>query len=132
MISVALLSILIALFLRLWCNYGHLFNYFIFWFISNIFYGAKMTDTASKRQIGGNHYKTLKISPTEYIYANFLSWNLGNVIKYITRRKTGEIEDRVKDLLKAKHYIDLELQMVYGKDPNGNDIGPYTIETKLR
>jgi len=86
---------------------------------------------ASKKQIGGVHYKTLKISPTEYVYANKLSWNLGNVVKYITRRKTDQVEDRVNDLLKAKHYIDLELQMVYGRDADGNDIGPYTIETKV-
>jgi hypothetical protein len=86
---------------------------------------------ASKKQIGGSHYKTLKISPTEYVYANNLSWNLGNVIKYITRRKTDQVEDRVNDLLKAKHYIDLELQMVFGRDGEGNDIGPYTIETKV-
>ena len=86
---------------------------------------------ASKKQIGGSHYKALKISPTEYVYANNLSWNLGNVVKYITRRKTDQVEDRVNDLLKAKHCIDLELQMVYGKDADGNDIGPYTIETKV-
>jgi hypothetical protein len=41
------------------------------------------------------------------------------------------VEDRVNDLLKAKHYIDLELQMVFGRDGEGNDIGPYTIETKV-
>ena len=29
---------------------------------------------ASKKQIGGSHYKTLKISPTEYVYANNLSF----------------------------------------------------------
>jgi hypothetical protein len=86
---------------------------------------------ASNKQVGGNHYKTLKISPTEYVYANNLSWNLGNVVKYITRRKTDQVEDRVNDLLKAKHYIDLELQMVFGRDGEGNDIGPYTIETKV-
>jgi hypothetical protein len=56
-----------------------------------------------------------------------LSWNLGNVVKYVTRNK----DDRVKDLLKAKHYIDLELEMVHGVDSEGNSIGPYTIETKV-
>ena len=90
-----------------------------------------ISNLASKKQIGGSHYKALKISPTEYVYANNLSWNLGNVVKYITRRKTDQVEDRVNDLLKAKHCIDLELQMVYGKDADGNDIGPYTIETKV-
>ena len=82
---------------------------------------------ATSRQVGGDHYKNLKITPTDYVYANNLSWNLGNVVKYVTRNK----DDRVKDLLKAKHFIDLELQMVHGVDSEGNSIGPYTIETKV-
>ena len=82
---------------------------------------------ATSRQVGGDHYKNLKITPTDYVYANNLSWNLGNVVKYVTRNK----DDRVKDLLKAKHYIDLELEMVHGVDSEGNNIGPYTIETKV-
>ena len=70
---------------------------------------------ATSRQVGGDHYKSLEITPTQYIYANKLSWNLGNCVKYITRNK----EDKVEDLLKAKHYIDLELEMVYGCNPEG-------------
>jgi hypothetical protein len=35
---------------------------------------------------------------------------------------TREKEDRVKDLRKAIHYIELELEMVYGVDPEGNPI----------
>ncbi len=70
---------------------------------------------ATSRQVGGDHYKSLEITPTQYIYANKLSWNLGNCIKYVTRNK----EDKVEDLLKAKHYIDLELEMVYGCNPEG-------------
>jgi hypothetical protein len=56
-----------------------------------------------------------------------LSWNLGNVVKYVTRNK----DNVVNDLLKAKHYIDLELEMVHGVDGEGNNIGPYRIETKV-
>jgi hypothetical protein len=37
----------------------------------------------------------------------------------------------VTDLLKAKHFIDLELQMVYGTDAKGNKIGDYSIEVSL-
>ena len=59
------------------------------------------------------HHMNYGIS--QYIYANDLSWNLGNCVKYITRNK----EDKVEDLLKAKHYIDLELEMVYGCNPEG-------------
>jgi len=70
---------------------------------------------ATSRQVGGDHYKSLEITPNKYIYANKLSWNLGNCIKYVTRNK----EDKVEDLLKAKHYIDLELEMIYGCNPEG-------------
>ena len=62
------------------------------------------------------HYKDKGIQPLEYAYSNGLTPNLTNVVKYVTRNKT----DRVKDLLKARHYIELELEMVYGVDPEGN------------
>lgn len=55
-------------------------------------------------QVGGDHYKKLKIQPTEYIFANNIPYIEGNVIKYMTRwRDKGGIDD----LQKAKHYIDL-------------------------
>ena len=62
------------------------------------------------------HYKGAGIKPIEYSYAKNLSPNLTNVVKYVTRNK----EDRVKDLLKARHYIELELEIVYNVDPEGN------------
>jgi hypothetical protein len=37
----------------------------------------------------------------------------------VTRKKF----DPVEDLLKAKHYIDLELEKVYSCDPNGKPLG---------
>ena len=85
---------------------------------------------ARNKQIGGKHYKDCKIQPIDYIYANNLSYNLGSCLKYITRSK-GDKKDRVVDLLKAKHFIDLELQMVYGTDAKGNNIGDYSVEVSL-
>ena len=82
---------------------------------------------AINNQVGGHHYKGNGIQPIEYIYANGLSWSMGNVLKLITRDKV----DKVEDLLKAKHYIDLELQLVHGVDGEGNKIGPYTKEVKV-
>ena len=70
---------------------------------------------ATQKQIGGDHYK-VGIQPLEYAYANNLTPNLTNVVKYVTRKK----EDRVKDLLKAIHYIELELEIVYNVDSEGN------------
>ncbi len=57
-----------------------------------------------KKQEGGNHYKSLKIQPIEYIQANKLGYEQGNVVKYVTRyNEKGGVED----LLKAIHYIEL-------------------------
>ena len=65
------------------------------------------------KQVGGNHYKDCKIQPIEYIYANNLTYAEGNVIKYVTRsrRKGGR-----KDLEKAKHYIEMILEMEYNDE----------------
>ena len=62
------------------------------------------------KQVGGNHYKDCKIQPIEYITANNLTYAEGNIIKYVTRsrRKGGK-----NDLLKAKHYIEMIIEMEY-------------------
>ncbi len=62
---------------------------------------------AIDKQEGGSHYKRLKIQPIEYIQANGLSYEQGNVVKYITRYKE---KGGVEDLLKAIHYIDLIIE----------------------
>ena len=69
----------------------------------------------------------LRARAFEYILANNIGWCLGNVIKLITRDK----ENNVQDLLKAKHYIELELEMVHGCDKNGNKLGKYTKEISI-
>jgi hypothetical protein len=67
-------------------------------------------------QEGGDHYKTMVIQPVEFITANNLGFCEGNVVKYICRhsRKSGR-----EDLMKAKHYIELLLQLKY-PDDHGN------------
>ena len=59
-------------------------------------------------QVGGGHYKSMAIQPIEYITKNNLPYCEANVIKYISRwrDKGGK-----KDLEKAKHYIDLLIQL---------------------
>lgn len=59
-------------------------------------------------QVGGGHYKSMAIQPVEYITKNNLPYCEANVIKYISRwrEKGGK-----KDLEKAKHYIDLLIQL---------------------
>ena len=63
--------------------------------------------SAKDNQVGGDHYKNLKIQPIEYIMANSLNYCEGNVIKYVTRYKQ---KGGIIDLEKAKHYIDLLIE----------------------
>jgi len=59
-------------------------------------------------QVGGDHYKNLAIQPAEYIYANNMGFFEGNVLKYISRWKQ---KNGIADLQKAKHYIDLLIEL---------------------
>lgn len=61
-------------------------------------------------QEGGNHYKVLKIQPVEYVHANQIPFIEGNIIKYVTRHKT---KNGKQDLLKARHFIDLLIELEY-------------------
>jgi hypothetical protein len=59
-------------------------------------------------QVAGSHYKKHGIQPVEYIHTNKIGYFEGNVIKYVTRwRDKGGIAD----LEKAKHYIDLLIEL---------------------
>ena len=63
-----------------------------------------------KKQIGGAHYKNMKIQPAQFINENNLPFAEGNAIKYICRhRHKGEVQD----LEKAKHYIDMIIERDY-------------------
>jgi len=69
-------------------------------------------DSPLNVQIAGDHYKKLAIQPVEFIHANSLGFLEGCVIKRICRfRDKNELED----LLKAKHEIDLLIELEYGK-----------------
>lgn len=65
---------------------------------------------ASKTQVGGTHYKTFPIQPVEYCQINKLNYCESNVIKYISRHKA---KNGIEDLEKAKHYIDLLIELEY-------------------
>lgn len=62
------------------------------------------------KQVGGKHYKDFVIQPVEFIHKNKIGFCEGNAIKYICRHfaKNGR-----EDLEKAKHYIDMLIQMEY-------------------
>ena len=64
-------------------------------------------------QVGGSHYKDMKIQPSEFINKNKLQFAEGNAIKYICRHASKGQE---QDLEKAKHYIDMIIDRDYGDD----------------
>ena len=58
-------------------------------------------------QVGGNHYKSFKIQPVEFIHINGLGYIAGNIIKYVCRYK---VKNGIEDLRKARHYIDMMIE----------------------
>ena len=71
--------------------------------------------TASSRQIGGAHYATLAIQPSEYIHRNGLGWCEGNAVKYVTRHRE---KNGRQDIEKAIHYLQLLLEWEYPEPPS--------------
>ena len=66
-----------------------------------------------KKQIGGKHYKSLKIQPVEFIVANNIPYIEGCAIKYICRHRE---KNKREDVLKAIHYLQILLDLEYPKD----------------
>jgi len=66
-----------------------------------------VVEPVTEKQIGGDHYKNMAITPTEYIVANDIRWSEGNVIKYISRH---EAKNGRQDVEKALHYCELILK----------------------
>jgi hypothetical protein len=59
-------------------------------------------------QVGGDHYMKMAIQPVEFIHANGIPFIEGNVIKYVARWKQ---KNGLKDLEKARHYLDLLIEL---------------------
>ncbi len=75
---------------------------------------VKAAPSALDRQVGGGHYKDFEIQPAEFITRNNISFLEGCVIKRMCRHsaKAGR-----EDLEKAKHEIDLLIELKYGGKP---------------
>lgn len=58
-------------------------------------------------QVGGSHYKKMKIQPIEYIMANNIPFVEGSVIKYVSRWRD---KNGVEDLRKARHFLDILIE----------------------
>lgn len=86
--------------------------------------------SALDTQVGGSHYKSLKIQPMEYSMANRLDACQHTAIKYITRfREKGGLAD----LDKAIHCIEM-LKEFYQREQNdgANPVLPSGIAAGLQ
>ena len=61
-------------------------------------------------QVDGDHYRSMKIQPAEFINENNLPFAEGNAIKYICRHKN---KGKKKDIEKAIHYLEMIIERDY-------------------
>jgi hypothetical protein len=66
-----------------------------------------MQEKAKDLQVGGSHYKDMKIQPVEFILANRLEFIEGCVIKYVCRWRN---KNGVEDLKKARHFLSILIE----------------------
>ena len=60
-----------------------------------------------EKQIGGNHYKDMKIQPIKFIVANDIPYREANIIKYICRHRS---KNGKEDIKKVIHYAEMLLE----------------------
>ena len=63
-----------------------------------------------EKQVGGKHYRNMKIQPAHFINENNLPFAEGNAIKYICRHKN---KGKKKDIEKAIHYLEMIIERDY-------------------
>jgi hypothetical protein len=71
------------------------------------------TYNSLEEQVGGKHYRSMKIQPAEFINENKLLFAEGNAIKYICRHQSKGREQDIKvtfllHMRVAETWIDLE------------------------
>lgn len=79
-------------------------------------YGVTAICEAPKEEVGGDHYKRMKIDVFEFAEANNLSFMAATAIKYIARHRD---KNGKEDLLKAMHTINRMIEYYYPEE-NGN------------
>lgn len=72
-------------------------------------------DTADEIACPSHYCEGRKYEPKDVIRDWDLNFNLGNVVKYVSRhgRKSGE--SSIKDLQKARQYLDFEIEALKSK-----------------
>ena len=61
-------------------------------------------ESVYKKQIGGSHYKSMAMQPSEFINKNRLPFAEGSAIKYICRHAA---KGKEQDIDKAIHYLEM-------------------------
>ena len=74
-------------------------------------------NSANDKQVDGTHYQT-EIQPWDFIEANKLTFLEGNVIKYVCRHRA---KNGVRDLMKAKHYLEKLIEVEQSKPLGDSD-----------
>ena len=74
------------------------------------------------KQIGGAHYKKMKIQPSEFVHQNKMLFAEGNIIKYVCRHAD---KDGKQDLLKAIHYCEMIIERDYSDESDESWIEGY-------
>ena len=70
----------------------------------------RTTYNSLDEQVGGKHYRNMKIQPAEFINENKLLFAEGNAIKYICRHS---VKGKEQDIRKAIHYLEMILERDY-------------------
>jgi hypothetical protein len=73
-----------------------------------------MSDKPLDKQVGGDHYKDMKIQPIVFAQANELNACEANIVKYVCRHKQ---KGRMKDLEKVIHYAQMLIELEYTSNP---------------
>lgn len=73
-------------------------------------YGVVAVCESPKEQVGGDHYKKMKIDVFEFAERNGLTFMEATAVKYICRHR---FKDGHKDLLKAIHTLNRLIQYYY-------------------
>lgn len=72
---------------------------------------SKSTDPLAV-QVAGDHYKKMIIQPVEFCQKNKIGFCESSAIKYLCRHRS---KNGIEDLKKARHFIDLLIQLEYGE-----------------
>ena len=71
-------------------------------------------NVSTRPQVGGSHYSDFPVQPIDLIGSYHLDFFEGSVIKYVAR--ANERGDRLNDLLKARHYLNILIARAQGDE----------------